>query len=1044
MRRVATITDKAGNASVSETSTVTYSPQGDVATIDGPLSGSADTSYFYYDDMGRPRASVSPDPDGAGALQRRVFRVTYSGERTSLSEVGYVAAPTSWASMTVLMKSETSYDSVGLPSLQTGWANTQVFSGTSASGGFYRYAIMQTGFDNDLRINCSAFRMSPVEFDSVQPGSCALDTLGSFGPDRINRESYEASTGDGTVSSSALGTSSLRDSVTRTFSPTTGLLMAIKDAGGAKTGFDYDEFNRLVKISFPNPTTADAVSGTDNRQVLYDAFGRMTQVGIRGGALTTKFAFTYDNLGRVTLEDAPGSDPDISYTYDNFGRVLTAAQPNQTITYVYDALSRLTSETVAASGETSRTVSYQYDTAGRRTRMTWPDGFYVTYDYNVVGDVTAIRENGAASGAGVLATFTYDNLGRRTALTRGNGSVTAYTFDGASNLSILAQDLSGSANDVSTGLNYNPAGQVAGRTVSNNAYNFPTASPFSEAYNSNKLNQYTSARGVAPTYDTRGNMTDDGTKTYAYDNRSRMITAGSASLTYDPENRLYQVAGASTTRLVYDGADLIAEYSASGVVLRRYVHGPLFDEPIVWYEGSTTADRRHLLADERGSIVAVEGATNTKNTYDAYGVRNSGNSGRFQYTGQTWVAEVGLYYYKARFYSAELGRFMQTDPVGYDAGMNMYAYIGNDPVNGTDSSGLCPESDYVCITSATIGNHGSFFVPDVTLEFNIPEMGLGEIAAVDVDTVQVVGIVRSPRNRRSGKTDTPMSWTTDYVVNQQDSVIVVALPLTPTATDLIAIPFLKMALIDPDSCAAIFSWECGLEAVGLIPGLKLGKFGKLAKACGCFVEGTLVDTPEGLKPIEDIEVGDLVMAWDEATGEILPRAVTDLIRPEPKLIWRLEALDAGGETEVFEVTADHPWYVETIGWVETKDLRAGQRIATADARGIAIVEIAPMDRVEHTYNLTVDGPHTFLVGDDGIVVHNACAQLINAAKSLGFKLDKGLGRLHGQDVFKRGNKFITRDVDSHIGGQWKVFEKRGGNLTRTGTYNGDLTVRLGD
>ena len=119
--------------------------------------------------------------------------------------------------------------------------------------------------------------------------------------------------------------------------------------------------------------------------------------------------------------------------------------------------------------------------------------------------------------------------------------------------------------------------------------------------------------------------------------------------------------------------------------------GPGMDEPLVQYEDAGANDRRFLSADERGSIVAVTDSAGNliaANSYDEYGIPGSGNYGRFQYTGQMWLPEVGVYHYKARAYSPTLGRFLQTDPIGYEVGINIYAYTHNDPVNFTDPLGL--------------------------------------------------------------------------------------------------------------------------------------------------------------------------------------------------------------------------------------------------------------------------------------------------------------------------------------------------------------------
>jgi RHS repeat-associated protein len=170
-----------------------------------------------------------------------------------------------------------------------------------------------------------------------------------------------------------------------------------------------------------------------------------------------------------------------------------------------------------------------------------------------------------------------------------------------------------------------------------------------------------------------------------------------ATLTYDPLGRLWQVVkGSANTRFLYDGDALVAEYDGTGALTNRYVHGSntAADDPLIWYATGGTV-KRYLHADHLGSIVAATNpsAAPSINTYDEYGVPGAGNVGRFQYTGQVWLSELGLYHYKARLYSPALGRFLQTDPVGYEGGINLYGYVGDDPINAMDPTGNAGQCD---------------------------------------------------------------------------------------------------------------------------------------------------------------------------------------------------------------------------------------------------------------------------------------------------------------------------------------------------------------
>lgn len=249
---------------------------------------------------------------------------------------------------------------------------------------------------------------------------------------------------------------------------------------------------------------------------------------------------------------------------------------------------------------------------------------------------------------------------------------------------------------------YNKANQRIGQSVSDNTWlEYPAATASTVSYTANTLNQYTAVGGVTPTYDGNGNLTGDGTFTFGYDVENRLVSASRLGVTvsyaFDAQGRRKSKTVNGTTTLFVTDADNreVLEYDgASGAPLRWYAYG-LGSNDALNQMNLAAATRATFVPDIQGSIIATLDSASgafTKAGYLPYGTSSS-TSGTFRYTGQRIDPETGgLYYYRARAYKPAWGRFMQADPIGYQGGINLYAYVGNDALNLIDPLGLMWDS----------------------------------------------------------------------------------------------------------------------------------------------------------------------------------------------------------------------------------------------------------------------------------------------------------------------------------------------------------------
>ena len=259
--------------------------------------------------------------------------------------------------------------------------------------------------------------------------------------------------------------------------------------------------------------------------------------------------------------------------------------------------------------------------------------------------------------------YGYDSIYELLSATQGAGTTESYTYDAVGN---RLSDLSGSG------------------------------------WSNNTSNELTSRPGVTYTFDYNGNtqtmVNSSGTATYNWDYENRLTSialpgsGGTVYFKYDPfGRRIYKSSSSGASVFAYDGDNLVEETNAMGTAVARYSQGLNIDEPLAMLRSGATI---YYQADGLGSLTSLSntsGALTNTYTYNSFGnlTASTGSvTNAFRYTGREWDPETSLYYYRARYYDPQAGRFVGEDPVQFDSGINFYDYVRNNPLIGVDPWGL--------------------------------------------------------------------------------------------------------------------------------------------------------------------------------------------------------------------------------------------------------------------------------------------------------------------------------------------------------------------
>jgi RHS repeat-associated protein len=457
-----------------------------------------------------------------------------------------------------------------------------------------------------------------------------------------------------------------------------GQLANLTDANNGVSVFEYDAQGNMVKTT--NPIGKITRYG-------YDTLGRATSLVDPKG---NSFAYEYDGVDHLTKITYPDSSV-INYNY-NCCNLVEVRDKNGVLSFNYDSLGRMKSYT----NYDNKTIAYDYDSVGNLITLTYLDNKKVNYDYDADDALIKVTD-----WLGNITQYGYDKKGNLSSSVS-PGVLSVYKYNELSRLNKLLNYNPG-AMSITSGFDFT-LDSLANRTKIKKylPLNNPAFNLVSSSYTYNKDNQLLSSTNKKFTYDDNGNLLSDGSNSYTYDYDNHLVAgtlpAGGLSLGFKYDslgNRIQKTQGTAVTKYIVNPnmslPSVLAETNTSGTITAYYVYGLGLISKI---EGSNAYFYQY---DGLGSTVAItdkDGVVKNKYAYDDFGnlATNSTEtvSNPFKYVGKYGVQTDApdLLYMRARYYSPSIGRFLNKDPIGFAGGLNMYAYVGGNPMNLIDPWGL--------------------------------------------------------------------------------------------------------------------------------------------------------------------------------------------------------------------------------------------------------------------------------------------------------------------------------------------------------------------